>query len=429
MKLNIFFASNIERIEFLNKQLNIKQINNIDNQVLLSEIDGLDSLKFKSNFGKIPGYWIEVAFSKTKNGKELYARLINVVPADKRNNNVFYPITNNLSLRELHIGWTSKYNFSIKDSCKDKWNLFFKELKTHMKHERMDIVFSGLNLALKYNPFFLKKYKRYYLFEELAYYYEEEGNLTKAIKCLRLQGMLNPKSIEPYLNMSSFYIINGLEEDAIQVCKEGLKKSPQDQYLISNLIIALSNIGNHSFALVFLRKALENDNKNKLLWKLMGNIYYEIDNNKDAIKCYKMALSIKQDNNDDDMPGFYAELYSAIGACYFEEEKYDDAVKYYKKVLIYNSNDTYTLLSLSQIYFYYLEDMEIAFKYTKLLVDQVPDSGFGQYQLGLIYFDQGNFEKSRWHLYKARRLMPNYGPVHDAIDMLKKSNDLTKYQI
>jgi len=84
MKLNIFFASNIERIEFLNKQLNIKQINNIDNQILFSEIDGLNSLKFKNNFGKIPGYWIEADFSKTKNGKELYARLISIVPADKQ---------------------------------------------------------------------------------------------------------------------------------------------------------------------------------------------------------------------------------------------------------------------------------------------------------------------------------------------------------
>lgn len=63
----------------------------------------------------------------------------------------------------------------------------------------------------------------------------------------------------------------------------------------------------------------------------------------------------------------------------------------------------------------------MAFKYTKLLVDQTPDSGFGQYQLGLIYFEQENIEKSRWHLYKARRLMPNYTPIHEAIEMLRKT--------
>src|SRR5690606_38169765 len=104
------------------------------------------------------------------------------------------------------------YNFSIKDQYEDKWYLFYKELKKHMKYGRIDIVFVGLNLILIYNPFFLKKYNRYYLFEELAYCYEEEGNITKAIKCLRLQSMLKPESVEPYLNMSSFYIINGMEE-------------------------------------------------------------------------------------------------------------------------------------------------------------------------------------------------------------------------
>jgi len=425
MKLNIFFTNKTDRIEFLNKRLSIENIDANENQVLSSEVYGLDNVKFKNNFGKIPGYWIELIFNKNKSGKELYIHLTNVIPKNSQNNNVFYPTDDNLSSRDLHVSWINKYNFFIKDSSEDKWKLFLRELKSHVKYGRMDIVFFGLNLVLKYNPFFLKKYRRHYLFEELAYYYEEQGNLLKAIKCLRLQSMLNPESIEPYLNMSSFYIINGSEENAIQICEQGLKKSPQDQYLISNLVIALCNIENHDFALVFLKKALEKDNENKLFWKLMGDIHYELDNNEEAIKCYKTALSIKHDKNED-MPNFYVDLYSAIGSCYFENDKYSDAVKYYEKVLKYDDNDTYTLLSLSQIYFYHLIDMDIAFKYTNLLVNKDPDNGFGQYQLGLIYFDQGNIEKSRWHLYKARRLMPEYGPIHDAIEIIKRRINLAK---
>lgn len=90
-----------------------------------------------------------------------------------------------------------------------------------------------------------------------------------------------------------------------------------------------------------------------LFWKLMGDLYYEMDNNKEAIKCYKTVLSIKNKSGDN-MLNFYGEIYNSIGACYFEEEKYSKAVKYYKKVLLYKPDDNYTLLSLSQIYFYYL---------------------------------------------------------------------------
>lgn len=419
IKLNIFFYSRTDRINFLKESLGIKNINKDIMKVLTPTIAGLDGFKFKNSFQKTPGYWLELIFSKDLKGRNLYNQLTQKVAHNKKDGSVFYP-TIDLSVRQLQAGWINKYNFCIKDRNEDKWKLFFKELKEHMKCERMDNVYVGLNLLLRYNPFFLKKYKRHYMFERLAYYYEQQGDIIRAIRCLRLQGVLSPKSVEPYLNMSSFYIINNMEEDAIRACKIGLKKNPRDQYLISNLVIALSNMGNHDSALVFLKQALESDSKNILFWKLMGDLYYEMDNNEEAIKCYKTVLGMKNENGGK-MLNFYGEIYNSIGACYFEEEKYSKAVKYYKKVLLYKPDDNYTLLSLSQIYFYYLGDVDTALNYTKLLVDQAPDSGFGQYQLGLIYLEYGCIEKSRWHLYKARRLMPDYAPVHDAIEMIRNT--------
>ncbi len=420
IKLNIFFYSKIDRINFLKENLGIKNIDKDIIRALTPTIAGLVSFKFKGSFKKIPGYWLELVFSKDQNGKVLYNQLTQKVAHNKKDNFVFYPTTN-LSAGQLRSGWINKYDFCINDQQnEDKWKLFFKELKEHMKYKRVDNVFVGLNLLLRYNPFFLKKYKRHYIFERLACYYEQQGNITRAIRCLRLQSVLNPESIEPYLNISSFCIINNMEENAIQACKDGLKKNPGDQYLISNLVIALSNIGNHDSALTFLKQILENDSGNILFWKLMGDLYYEMDNNKEAIKCYKTVLSIKNGNAKNTLK-FYGEIYNSIGACYFEEGKYNKAVKYYKKALLYNPNDNYTLLSLSQIYFYYSEDIDTALNYTKLLVDRVPDSGFGQYQLGLIYLEYGCIEKSRWHLYKARRLIPDYAPVHDAIEMIRNT--------
>lgn len=420
IKLNIFFYDKADRANFLRDNLGIKNINKNTTQALTPTIIGMVGFKFKNSFKGSPGYWLELNFGKDQKGIDLCNHLEQKVAYNKKGSSVFYPTTD-LSVRQLQDGWINKYNLCTKGQYEDKWNLFLKELKVHMEHGRMDNVFVGLNLLLRYNPFFLKKYKRYYIFEKLAYYYEQQGNISKAVKCLRLQSVLNPKSIEPYLNISSFYIVNNMEEEAIRACRAGLKKNPKDQYLISNLVIALSNMGDHESALMFLKQTLEDNSKNILLWKLLGDLYYETDNNKEAIKCYKTVLNIKNENVGN-MLNFYGEIYNSIGACYFEEEKYSKAAKYYKKVLLYNPNDSYTLLSLSQIYFYYLEDMDTALDYTKLLVDKAPDSGFGQYQLGLIYLEYGYIEKSRWHLYKARRLMPDYAPVHDAIEMIRNTH-------
>lgn len=418
IELNIFFYNKTDRVEFIKKNFKIKNIDENMKKFLGPKIDGLGGLRFKNSFRAIPGYWLGLNFSNNKKGKDLYDRIILGLSTNRIGKNVFYPRVP-LAKAQLERGWIDKYDFHMGDQEDGKWLIFLKELKNHMEKELIDNVFVGLGLVLKYNPFFLKKYKRYYIFEELAYYYEQNANLLRAIKCLKLQSAFNPKSTEPYLNMSSFYIINGMEEEAIKVCELGLKNNPEDQYLISNLVIALSNINEHEYAFIFLKQALDGDKENILLWKLMGDLCYEMDLNREAIRAYKKSLGIKN-SNIDNMANFYSEIYNSIGACYFEEEKYLEAVKYYKRALSYNPEDTYTLLSLSQIYLYYLQDIDTAFRYTKSLVNQVPDSGFGQYQLGVIYLEQGYIEKSRWHLYKARRLMPNYGPIHDAIETVKK---------
>ncbi|NMA03323.1 MAG: hypothetical protein GX925_01330, partial [Clostridiales bacterium] len=239
IKLNIFFYSRTDRVNFLRENLGIKDINKDIARVLTPTVIGLDGFRLKNSFKKSPGYWLELVFSKDPKGRSLYNQITRKVEHNKKDGFVFYPTTD-LTTRQLQEGWIDKYNFCIKNQHEDKWKLFFRELKEHMKYERIDNVYVGLNLLLRYNPFFLKKYKRHYMFEKLAYYYEQQGNITKAIRCLRLQSVLSPNSVEPYLNMSSFYIVNNMEESAIEVCKTGLEKNPRDQYLVSNLVIALS---------------------------------------------------------------------------------------------------------------------------------------------------------------------------------------------
>lgn len=417
MILNIFFPSKNQRERFLEKEFKIKNAKLQKNSIILPEINGIKNIKFKTRFNTIPGWWLEIKCSKDIKGEKKYHELLEHIDSNNVDENVFYP-RKNMPLKDLEIAWINKYSLLSAEYQDETWQLFFHEIKSHMKYNRIDIVYKGLLIFLKYNPFFLKKYKRYYILEDLAYAYEDQGNIGKTINSLKMQTILQPKSIEPYLNMSSFYIINGMEEEAFEVCQMALEKNPDNPYLISNLIISLTNTGCYEYAIEFLQEVLENEPNNPYFWKIMGDILYETENNKGAIACYNTALDIVK---DDPMNEFKFDIYTAIADCYYDEDEYMEAVKNYKKALSYNSKDPYLLLSLGQIYFFKFKKTKVAYKYTKLLIDDMPGNGYGQYQMGLIYSCIGNTERATWHLYKARSIIPYYRPVHDAITLLKKS--------
>ncbi|MBM7615786.1 tetratricopeptide repeat protein [Alkaliphilus hydrothermalis] len=416
MKLNIFFSNNEERLRFIKAQLKGDKIVVEENKMVSPVLQGISSVKFKTTIKGVPGYWLELQFDKSSKGKEVYNKLLGKMDKNTIEENVFYP-REALGYRELESKWNKKYNLLAEEYNEDSWGLFYKELRTHLRDKRGEVTFYGLMIYLKYNPFYLKRYKRFYIFEELAYHFEEEGNLGKAIKCLKLHQKLQPDSVEPYLNMTSFYIINEMEDEAITLCKEALKKYPDNKYLISNLVLALSNIGNHDYAVEFIKKTIKKQSGNPYYWKMMGDLLYEMEKNTEAIDCYQKALSQTKEKKNDE---FTTDLYHGIASAYYEVEEFEDAVRYYEKVLSHYPADGFVLLSLSQIYLYNLKDLKLALEYGEMLLEKVPENGYGQYQVGLIYLQMEQYEKAKWHLYKARRMLPNYEPVTEAIQYLKQ---------
>ena len=418
MKLNIFFSSNQERSEFIKSQFKLEKMVIKDNEMVSPIIPGITSLKHKKSFKRIPGYWIEFQFNKTSNGKDLYQQLSTKLPLNRINTNVFFPKTA-LGIRELEKGWVEKYELTREATNEDKWRLFYTEVKEHLKEGRYHIAYHALIIFLKYNPFFLRKYRRFYILEEIAYHFEEHGNIGKAVKCLKIQQALRPDSVEPDLNLSSFYIINGMEEEAIEVCKTAMKKHPTNIYLISNLVLALSNIGSYEYAIDFLKKLIIKHGDNTLYWKLMGDIFYEMERYKEAVESYtKAIIKIKKKTPDE----YIADIYNGIASCYLEMNNYNEALTFFKKSLKQTPKDVYTLLSVAQLYFYRLDNFKEALKYSKQLLELEPENGLVQYLIGLVYLQMDHHEKARWYLYKARKSMPNYEPAHEAISLLRQKS-------
>jgi tetratricopeptide (TPR) repeat protein len=416
MVLRIFSATVSQRNKTLKQFFSIDQPSAIESVLAekTEKTSAIKTLKVQNHHRRIPGYWIIVEFHRNVRGVNLFHHVTHLIPQHRIGENVFYP-ESEMKSRELEEGWNEKYRFA-ENHQDETCRLFYQEIRSHLKEGRSGNAFIGVMLLLRVNPFFLRKYRRHYILEDLAYHYDQAGNLGKAVRCFKLQAKIRPDSAEPSLNISSFYIMNSMEEKAVQLLKREIKKYPSNQYLMSNLVIAMCNLGFYDAAILLLKKTLQKDPQNGFYWKLLGDVFYEVEENNDAIRSYKKAIKGSFKSKSEDLK---ADLHSGIAACYYEEGNFKKALEHYQQVLAIYPEDHYTLISLAQLYFYKLKKSGEALKYTRKILEAMPENGYAHYHIGLIYLDLELMEKARWHLYKARRMMPFYNPVHEAIHLLK----------
>lgn len=311
--------------------------------------------------------------------------------------------------------WIQKYHLIGEMHNANIWKIFLKEARLHLEEGRIDVASTALFYIYKNNPFFLKKYKRYYLFEDLAYYYEARRELHKSIKCLKAQASLQPRSTEPYLNMSNFLLLHGLYDEAIDVCRRGLQINPDDEYLRNNLLVAYMNGEYFDLALAHLQGLVEINPDISLYWKLMGDIFCQIGKDYLAIACYKKALDVYSK----DICEWIQDIYYGLGICYQQLNEFEKAIWYFKKALTYDDTDMEILFHLSKLYRCECKKYDEAEVYARKIIESDPGNGYGYHNLGLIYLYTGRLEEAKWYLYRARKLIPEYKPVHDAIVELK----------
>ncbi|SDY31488.1 tetratricopeptide repeat protein [Tindallia californiensis] len=429
MTYYIFSPNSIEQKKAVQKILDIPKESDLQqqweeyntDQKKHKKVMGIKNIEAKTVYRGLPGCWLKVESIHDDLDKKLLHYLCKAVGPERLNGWVFYPVKT-LPYKELEKNWIRKYQFRNMPQNQESYRVFFKEIKKLLKDNMLDNAYHGLLLILQLKPGFLKKYHRYTLFEELAIRYDQVDSFQRAEKCLKLQCKILPDSPDPVLNISNFYLFNGKAEKAVDLLKESLKRFPYQQYLMHNYIVALSNIGHYQLAFVELKKVLEKDIGNSFYWKLMADILYEKEDLKSALQCYRKALHGDLEEVPEDI---HADIYAGMAACYYETDQYKKAKNYYLKVLKIFPEDHYALMNISQIYFSHLNEPDEALKYIKKVLEKGYENGYLYYQLGLIYMTLEKQEKARWHLYRARRMIPHFQPVHEALHQLR-SNEMMK---
>jgi tetratricopeptide (TPR) repeat protein/transglutaminase-like putative cysteine protease len=147
---------------------------------------------------------------------------------------------------------------------------------------------------------------------------------------------------------------------------------------------AAADSGNLPVAIALLKRATEVDPKNKFAWNNLGQLYFAIRQDDQAIACYQKQIEV---NPYDE----YA--YNNLGRVYWNERKYDDAVKAFAKQLENNPLDKFAHANLGAMYEEW-QKYDLAVAELEKAASLTPESPDLQVSLGNAYLNLGEDSKA-----------------------------------
>jgi protein O-mannosyl-transferase len=120
----------------------------------------------------------------------------------------------------------------------------------------------------------------------------ELGNLQEAIKYYDDSIRLDPNFAEAYNNLGIIKYKEGNIIKAVELFKKAIEIMPDNKNFMQNYNVVVSKVED---AISTIKKQLQNDHKNSLLYYQLGKMYYIIGDEQKAIDQYKMALAIRPD--------------------------------------------------------------------------------------------------------------------------------------
>ncbi len=416
MKIFGFFLDKEQRARFIEKHLHQENLSEnaagVPSKTRLPS--GIVLIKQQHAHQGVPGYWLQIRFEEGAPGAAMHREILEIFQNLNIPQEVFYP-TKPMDSRILIKKWHQKYDLTFTDRSSDKWKIFYKEIRNHFDRHRVKEAYLGLNLILKYYPEFLKNYKRYVLYEDIALIYEEQGKIKKAERAIKKPLHLNIKSEEPYLNLSAFYMINSMEEKAYKIGKFALKRFPKNIFVICNHAVILATLDKYEPALEILSAAEKQGLTDPLLYKTKGEILSDLERDGEAIRTFRKGLKTTKPGDKT----IRIEILSDLAESYMHTKEYEKAAKTYEKIFKEDPKDLYHLTRLVGTNFYDLKDYDQALKYGEILIKSEPGISSYHYLLGLIRMERNDLELAQWHLYKAKQLMPAHPLIEEELRELK----------
>lgn len=147
-----------------------------------------------------------------------------------------------------------------------------------------------------------------------------------------------------YMNQASEALYEGDLVKAYELFNKELNENPDNGYAMAWIAWLYSEYEDYSQALSYTNKALKNISKKddtylSFIYTIRASAYVGIEDNKNAIKDYGMAIHYDPDD---------IELYQERAQLYFEEEEYELSDKDYNKIISLDDGNVFGYMGLGR---------------------------------------------------------------------------------
>lgn len=191
---------------------------------------------------------------------------------------------------------------------------------------------------------------------------------------------------------------------AIRTYENILETSQKD----STKIDVLNELGNSYYsmgeneqAISYYEKALDIDPGYHLAWENLGFVYYNLKEYEKSIENYEKALELNQD--------YAPSALNELGNNYYSQERYEQAIIYYKRAVEADPRYKWSWRNLGMSYFY-MEKFDQAFDSFIRVYQIDPDFNivWEWNELGIAYYDLKSYEKASDSYRRALAFDPDY---------------------
>ncbi|KAL9658099.1 hypothetical protein ABK040_013012 [Willaertia magna] len=233
----------------------------------------------------------------------------------------------------------------------------------------------------------------YYLAE--IYYDKEEYEL--ALPLYKKANEIRPNESDPLNNIGRCYYALGKNTEAIQWYERGLNVLPTSQYMTFNIGLCYKAMKQIDKAMDYYRKAHNMSPTYLSPINGLGLIYKDQGSLELAIDWFRKAITID--------PNYYNSLYN-LGDVYYTKLDYRTAADYFRRALSAKPNDLDATHDLGRCY-YALKEYENALYYYQQALD-LKKADYILYNIGLVYKQKGEIDKTIDYYQRAIALNPNY---------------------
>lgn len=135
-------------------------------------------------------------------------------------------------------------------------------------------------------------YKSPMAHNESGLFYQQKGEVNKAITFFKKAIELDPNWINAYNNLGNIYSDVGKKEEAIALYKKVIEINPYDRDAYYNLGITYNDMGQTEEAIVYFKKAIEINPTDIYALNNLGIIYAFVGKRKEAIALFRKAIEI-----------------------------------------------------------------------------------------------------------------------------------------